>query len=61
MMELIFHINLWRRGVVLITTAQLHLTKPELIKPGSAQVQTLLAACPRFAMARISGNGPDRK
>ena len=39
-MELIFHINLCLRGVVLITTAQLHTTKPEFSKPGSAQVQT---------------------
>ena len=28
---------------------------------GSAQVQTLLAACWRFAMVRISDNGPYQK
>ena len=48
----------WRRGVVVITTAQLHSTKPKL---SSEQVQTLFAACRRFAMVRISDNGPDWK
>ena len=43
-------------GVVVITTAQLHSTKP-----GSAQVQILLAARRRFAMVRISNNCPDWK
>ena len=33
--------------LVVITTAQLHPTKPKL---SSAQVQTLLVACRRFAM-----------
>ena len=33
--------------LVVITTAQFHSTKPKL---SSAQVQTLLAACRRFAM-----------
>ena len=41
-------------GVVVITTAQLHSTKP-----GSAQVQILLEVCRRFAMVRISDNCPD--
>ena len=31
------------------------------LNPGSAQVQTLLAACWRFAMVRIYGNGPGWK
>ena len=31
------------------------------LNSGSAQVQTLLAACWRFAMVRISDNGPGWK
>ena len=31
------------------------------LNSGSAQVQTLLAACRRFAMVRISDNGPGWK
>ena len=31
------------------------------LNSGSAQVQTLLAACPRFAMVRISDNGNKAK
>ena len=42
---------------LVIATAQLHSTKPE----GSAQAQTLLAECWRFAMVRISDNGPGWK
>ena len=42
-----------RRGVVVITIAQLHPTK--------SQVQILLAACRRFAMVRINDNGPGWK
>ena len=42
------------RLVVVITNAQIHSTKPEL---GSAQVQSLLVACRRFAIVRISDNG----
>ena len=38
----------WRRGVVVIATAQL-------------QVQVLFAVCRRFAMVSISDNGPDWK
>ena len=45
----------WYRGVVLATTAQLHLTKPDL---GFARVQTLLVACRRFRMVMISDNAP---
>ena len=45
---------MWRHGVVAIATAQLHSTK----KSGSVQVQIMLTACRRFAMVRISGNGP---
>ena len=48
----------WCRGVVVITAAQIHSTKPN---SDSAQVQTLLAACRRFAMVRISDNGPGWK
>ena len=49
---------LWRRGVVVITTAQLHSTKPELrfctgLNPARA--------CRRFAMVRISDNDPGWK
>ena len=44
-----------RCGVVVITTAQLHLTKCEL---NSVQFQIVLAACWRFAMVRISYNSP---
>ena len=49
---------LFAHHIVVIITAQLHSSKPEL---SSAQVQTLLAACRRFAMVRISGNGPGWK
>ena len=31
------------------------------LNSGSAQVQTLLAACRKFEMVRISDNGPDWK
>ena len=43
---------MWRRGVVVITTAQ-----PLSTNPDSAEVQTLLAACWRFALVNISDNG----
>ena len=45
-----------RRGrVVVITTTQLHSAKPELrLCAGS----NLLTACRKFAMVRISDNGP---
>ena len=46
-----------RHGVVVITTAQLHSTKPEL----RLCAETLLAACRRFAMVRISDYGPGWK
>ena len=42
----------WCRGVVVITTAQLHSTKPEF---RFCAVQILLAACQRFKMMRILG------
>ena len=42
---------MWRRGVVVITTAQLPSTKPEL----------MLTVCWRFAMVRISSSGPGWK
>ena len=49
---------LWRRGVVVITTAQLHSTKPELrFCAGSNPTR----ACWRFAMVRISDSGPGWK
>ena len=48
----------WRRGVVVITTAQLHSTKSEL---GFCVGSNLLAARQRFAMVRISDNGPGWK
>ena len=49
--------NIWRRVVVVTTTAQLHSTKPGLrFCTGS----TMLAVCWRFAMVRISYNGPDK-
>ena len=44
----------WRPGVAVITAAQLQL----ILNLGSAQVQTLLAACRRFAVVRTSDNGP---
>ena len=45
---------MWCRGVVVFTTAQLPLTKPELsFYAGSNQ----LAACQIFAMERISDSG----
>ena len=47
----------WGHGVVVITTGELHSTKPEL-RFCAAQAQTLLAACRRFAIVRISDNGP---
>ena len=49
---------MWRWGVVVITTAQLHSTKPEL---SSAQVQILFMACRRFAIVKISDSGPGWK
>ena len=45
-------------GVVVITTAHLHSTNPNI---GFAQVQTLLTACWRFTVVRISDNGTDWK
>ena len=48
----------WYHGVVVITTAQLHSSKPEL---SSAQVQILLAVCRTFVTVRISDNGPGWK
>ena len=45
----------WNRGVMVVTTAQLHSTKPELkFCAGSV-------ACQRFAMLRISDSGPSWK
>ena len=45
----------WRRGVVVITIAQLHSTKPELrFCAGSNPARGVS----RFAMVRISDNGP---
>ena len=41
------------RGVVVITTTQLH--------SGSAEVRILLIACRRFSMVRVSDNGPSCK
>ena len=53
-----FYHRIWHRGVVVMTTAQLHSTKPELrFCAGS----NLLAACRRFEMVRISDNGPGWK
>ena len=46
----------WCRGAVLITTAQLHLTNPELRFCACSN-----PACRRFAMVRISENGPGWK
>ena len=46
---------LWRHSVVVITAAQFI---QQSQNSGSAEVQVLHAACPRFAMVRISGNGP---
>ena len=49
---------MWRRGVVVITTAQLHSTKPELrFCAGSNPARGML----RFAMVRISDSGPGWK
>ena len=45
----------WRRDGVVITIAQRHLKKSE---PDYPQVQTLLGACRRFAMERISEKVP---
>ena len=47
----------WCCGVVVITTVQLQLS----LNSDSAQVQTLLMACQRFTMVRISDNGPNWK
>ena len=56
------HNFLWRHGVVVINTAVYQYNFIQLgLNSGSAQVQILLAACRRFAMVRISGNGPDWK
>ena len=45
---------MWRRGVVVLTAAQLHSS----LNSDSAQVRTKLVACRKFAMMRISDNGP---
>ena len=45
----------WHRGVMVITTVQLHSEHPE---SDSAQVQILLAACRRLAMLRVADNFP---
>ena len=50
--------RLWQRGVVVITTAHLYQLGLNSV---SAQVQTLLTACRRFAMVRISDSGPGFK
>ena len=49
---------IWCCGVVVITMAQLHSTKPEV---GSAQDQILFAVCWKFEMVSISDNGPSWK
>ena len=45
----------WRRGLVIINTAQLHSFKKKL-NSGYGQVQILLKTCQIFAMVRISDN-----
>ena len=45
--------ELYNSSLVVVTTAQLHSTKPEL---SSAQIQILLATCQRFVMVRILDN-----
>ena len=49
----------WRRGVVAITAAQLHSTKPEL--RFCAGSNPAWATGWRFAMVRICDNGPGWK
>ena len=48
----------WRRGVMVVATTQILLTKPEV---RFCQVQILIAGCQKFTMVRISGNGPGWK
>ena len=50
---------MWRSGVVVIFTAQLYSTKPEL--SFCVQVQILIAAYQRSEMVRMSDNGPGWK
>ena len=45
-------------GAVVYWLSQRHNFIQLSLKLGSAQVQTLLAACRRFAMVRISDSGP---
>ena len=45
--------ELYNSSLVVVTTAQLHSSKPEL---SSAQIQILLATCQRFVMVRILDN-----
>ena len=52
---------LWRRGVIVITTAQIHKFIHRSLKSSSAQAQILLAVCWSFAMVRISDNGSGGK
>ena len=47
-----------RRGVVVITTAQLHSSKPE---PTFCTSSNPARGCERFAKVRISDNGPGWK
>ena len=47
--------------VVVITTAQLHLTKPELRFCAGSNPACGVLACQRFTMVRISDNGPSWK
>ena len=62
MLSITYHQS-WHRGVVVITTAQVHSHEHEHqnMNSGSAQVQILFAACQPFAMVRISDNGPGWK
>ena len=48
-------------GTVVLRLSLLHNFIQLSLNSGSAQVQTLFATCWRFAMLRISGNGPGWK
>ena len=54
-----FHMHLDYYDAVVQWLSLLHNFIQLSLNSGSAQVQTLLAACWRFAMVRISDNGPD--
>ena len=54
-------VRLASRGAVVQWLSLLHRFNQRNLNSSSAQVQTLLVACRRFAMVRISDNGPGWK